>query len=122
MKIERFFYGMINGKIYLSKTDGVTKILSDQNFQFLRKLTPKDNDQWWFPVEQVISVSHIEEVDDDDGRTWVQNQTLLIQIYDYIELTKPTELFQNFFEPILDAPPEKLKPINMHALKPLKLG
>jgi len=113
MKIERFFYGMINGKIILLKTNGVNAILSDDNFQFLRKLTPKDNNQWWLPAEQIVALSHVEEVDDDNGRTWVQNQTLLIPIHDYIKLTKPHEIFNVFFKPVLHKPPDTFEPIKI---------
>lgn len=113
MKIERFFYGMVDSKIILLKTKRVNEILSDENFQFLRNLTPEDNNQWWLPAEQIVALSHIEAVDDDNGRTWVQNQTLLIPIRDYIKLTKPHEIFHRFFESVLDKAPEVFDPITI---------
>ena len=113
MKIERFFYGMIDGKIILLKTNGLNKILSDRNFQFLRKLTPEDKNQWWLPAEQIVALSHVETVEDDNGRTWVQNQTLLIPIHDYINLTKPEEVFHKYFEPTFQKSPEIFEPIEV---------
>lgn len=104
---------MIDGKIVLLKTDRVSQILSDANLQFLRKLTLVDASEWWFPIEQVVSVSRIEKVNDGDGRTWVQNQTLLIPIHDYIELTKPRETFQQYFEATLTKLPETYEPIEV---------
>jgi len=117
MKIERFFYGMVNGKIILLKTKRVNEILSDENFQFLRRLTPNDNKQWWLPAEQIITLSHIEEINDGDGRAWVQNQTLLIPIQDYIKLTKPHEIFCRFFEPALHELPKTFESITLTALE-----
>jgi len=113
MKIERFFYGMVDGKIILLKTARVNNILSDENFQFLRKLSPKDNNQWWLPTEQVVALSHVQEVKDNNGRSWVQNTTLLIPIHDYIRLTKPNEVFSKFFETVLTKPPENFEPVTL---------
>lgn len=114
MKIERFLYGMIDGKIYLLKTNGVNKLLSDKNFQYLRNLKEEDSDKYlWLPTEQVIALPHIKTVSDDNGRTWVQNQTLLIPIHDYIKLTKPHEIFHKFFESVLNKPPEVFERIKV---------
>lgn len=114
MKIQRFLYGMFDGKICLLKTDGVNKILSDKNFQYLRNLQPEDSDKYlWLPTEQVVALPHIETVSDKDGRTWVQNQTLLIPIHDYIQLTNPIQALSKFFLPILDQPPESLEPLKV---------
>ncbi len=105
MKVEAFFYGMIKGKIVLLKTDSVTNIISDSSFQFLRKLTPQDNNVWWLPTEQIVAISKIIEIDDNDGRTWVQNETFLVPISDYLKLTNPQSIFQKFFEiPVNDLP------------------
>ena len=113
MKIERFFYGMVDGKIILLKTDRVNEILSDANFQFLRKLTADDVNEWWLPAEQIVALSHIETVNDDNGRTWVQNQTLLIPIHDYIKLTKPHNLFHRFFDPVILDTPKTFEALNI---------
>lgn len=114
MRIQRFLYGMFDGKICLLKTDGVNNILSDTNFQKLRKLTPEDSDKYlWLPTEQVVALPHIETVEDDDGRTWVQNQTLLIPIHDYIQLTNPIQLLSKFFLPVLAEVPKSLEPLEV---------
>jgi hypothetical protein len=82
VKVERFLYGMFNGKIYLLKTEGVNNLLSDKNFQFLRNLREEDSDKYlWLPTEQIVALPHIVKVEDDNGRSWVQNQTLLIKIF-----------------------------------------
>lgn len=112
MKIERFVYGMFNGKIYLLKTDGVDKILSYKNFYYLKNLTEMDNNKYlWLPTEQVVAVPHVTKVEDGDGRTWVQNQTLLIKIHDYLQLTNPHLTLAQFFLPLSDELPESFNPI-----------
>lgn len=105
MKIEHFLYGMFNGKIHLFKSPGVNKLLSDKNFQYLRKLNIKDSDHYlWLPTEQIIALPHIEEVSDKDGREWVINHTLLIHIHDYIRLTNPLKHLSQFFFKSPDLP------------------
>jgi len=101
---------MIDGKIILLKTVRVNEIMSDTSLQFLRKLTHTDPTEWWLSTEQVVALSHIEKVQDGDGRSWVQNQTLLIPIHDYIRLTRDN--FTKYFEPILNKLPEIFEPIN----------
>ena len=114
MKVERFLYGMFDGKICLLKTDGVNKLLSDKNFQWLRNLRVEDSDKYlWLPTEQVVALPHIEKVSDENGRDWVQNQTLLIPIHDYIQCTNPYKLLSKFFLPILDELPGELEPIQV---------
>ena len=113
MKIQRFFYGMVKGKIMLFKTEGVNHILSDANFQFLRKLTPQDNNAWWLPTEQVVAISNIQTVHDNDGRKWVQNETLLIPINDYIKLTKPHEKLGLLFQKTLNEEPKSYETITI---------
>ena len=105
---------MFNGKIHLLKTNGVNDLLSDKNFQFLRNLSEENSDKYlWLPTEQIIALPHIITVADDNGRMWVQNQTLLINIHDYLQLTNPYQLFSKFFLPPLDELPEKLEPIEV---------
>lgn len=113
MKIQRFFYGMVQDKIVLLKTEGVNAILSDASLQFLRQLTPNDNKEWWLPTEQIVALCHIEEVEDGNGRTWVQNQTLLIPIHDYIRLTQPHTFFHEYFEPTWEETPKKFESIEV---------
>jgi hypothetical protein len=114
MKIERFIYGMFNDKILLLKTDGLNQVLSDRNFQRLRNLTPEDSDKYlWLPTEQLIALPHIKTVEDKNGRTFVQNETLLIRIHDYIHLSNPNQLLSPFFNGNWEKIPEKLEPINI---------
>jgi hypothetical protein len=98
MKIERIFYGMIKGRIILQKTAGVNKLLSDANITYIRNLTVKDSDRYlYFKNEQVIALPKIINVfDEKSKRSWVQNETRLIAVHDYFELTNPSKvLFQN---------------------------
>jgi hypothetical protein len=115
MKIERFLCGMFgDGKIYLLKTDGLNDVLTDKNFQYLRNLTLEYSDKYlWLPTEQVVALPHIENVEDDNGRTWVQNQTLLIPIHDYLQLTNPHQLLSKYFLPLLKEPPESLESLKV---------
>ena len=114
MKIERFLYGMFNGKIYLLKTEGLNTVLSDKNFQFLRNLKEEDSGKYlWLPTEQLIALPDIVTVKDDDGRTWVQNETFLIKIHDYLQLTKPNELLSKHHVLPLEELPESLEPLKI---------
>jgi len=114
MKIERFLYGMIDGKIWLLKTDGLNAILSDKNFQRLRDLTEEDNEQYlWLPTEQLVAFPHITIVTDKDGRSFVQNETLLIGIHDYIQLSDPKRLLAPYFNSEWKSVPEKLEPLTI---------
>ena len=92
-------------------------MLSEKNFQYLRNLKEEDCDKYlWLPTEQIIALPHIITVTDDNGRTWVQNQTLLIKIHDYLQLTDPYKLFSKFFLPSLGDLPENFEPIEIETL------
>jgi len=107
---------MINGKIYLFTTNGVSDLLSDKNFQKLRTLREEDSDKYlWLPTEQVVAFPHIVTVEDQNGRTWVQNETLLIKIHDYIQLTNPNHLLSKFFSIPYETLPEKFEPLKVTA-------
>jgi hypothetical protein len=114
MKIERFFYGMIDGKIYQFKTDYLRAVLSDKNFEALRNVTEEDSDKYlWFPSQQLVALPRIITVADKDGRTWVQNQTLLIGIHDYLHMTNPSKHLSGFFVPELTEVPEVFEPLEV---------
>ena len=91
MKIERILYGMetTTGKIALLKTPGVNNMLSFKNIEYIRNLKPADSHRYlWFKTEQTIAYPVIIDVADQDpkhgGRTWVQNQTFLVNIHEFI--------------------------------------
>ncbi len=119
MNIERFQYGMFDdGKICLFKTDGLNAILTDKNFQKLRNLTLEDSDKYlWLPTEQLIALPHITTTHDKDGRTFIQNETLLIHIHDYIRLTNPNQVLSQYFNSKWKSIPEKLEPITLEVPK-----
>ncbi len=99
MKIEHFFFGMVDEKINMWKSDGVNNLISDQNLQFLRTLSLEDSDRYfWLPTEQVIALPHIVQVTDKAGRDFIQNHTLLLTIHQYLQLTNPFSLLKPFFE------------------------
>jgi len=113
MKIHHFLYGMINGKIVLYKTDQVNQLLTDKNFQILRGLTAEDSDKYlWLPTEQIVALPHIISVNDNNGRSWVLNHTLLIPIHDYLKLTNANKLLSHLFitQPI---EPAKFEPLTI---------
>lgn len=113
--IEQFLYGMFQGKISLLKTDGVNKILSDKNFQILRNLKMEDSDKYlWLPTEQIVALPRIVNVEDSNGRSWVQNHTILIPIHEYIQQTDPKKIFSKFFLPPLEEIPKNLEPIKVN--------
>ena len=113
MKIERFKYGMFDdGKVWMPKTDGLNAILSDKNFQRLRELKVEDNEKYlWLPTEQLVAFPRISIVSDEDGRTFVRNETLLIGIHDYLRLSDPKRLLSPYFSSEWKSVPEKLEPI-----------
>jgi hypothetical protein len=114
---------MFNGRVELAKTNGVNQILSDQNFQFLRDLTLEDSDTYlWLPTEQIVALPHITTVQDKDGRTFVQNETFLIPIHDYIQLTNPTKIFSPHFHSNQQSIPEKLEPLEIDISNPKDTG
>jgi hypothetical protein len=91
MKIERILYGMQtgDGKIALLKTAGVNNLLSFKNIEYIKNLKPADSRRYlWFKTEQTIAYPIIIEVADKDpkhgGRTWVQNQTFLVNIHEFL--------------------------------------
>ena len=91
MKIERILYGMetTTGKIALLKTPGVNNMLSFKNIEYIRNLKSADSHRYlWFKTEQTIAYPVIIDVADQDpkhgGRTWVQNQTFLVNIHEFI--------------------------------------
>lgn len=115
MKIERFFYGMIDGKICQLKTDYLRAVLSDKNFEALRKVTEEDSNKYlWFPSQQLVALPHITAVADEDGRTWVQNQTLFIGIHDYLHMTDPNKYLSKFFASELKEVPELFEPLEVN--------
>ena len=94
MKVERILYGMetATGKIALLKTPGVNNLLTFKNQEYIRNLKPQDSNQYlWFKTEQTIAYPVIITVADQDpkhgGRTWVQNQTFLVNIHEFISHT-----------------------------------
>ena len=99
MSIEHFFYGLLDGKIVYLKSNGVNDLISDKNLQRLRTLTIKDSEHYlWLPTEQVIALPHITETADQFGRKCIQNQTLLIPVHEYIQQSKPYQIFAEWFK------------------------
>ena len=122
MKIERILYGMqaANGKISLLKTSGVNNLLSYKNIEYIKKLKPEDSYKYlWFKQEQTIAYPVIIDVADKDpkhgGRTWVQNQTYLVNIHEFITyfLNNGSNPFQQFILPEQDVFPDNFEPLNI---------
>jgi hypothetical protein len=106
---------MIDGKIRQFKTDFLRAVLSDKNFEALRKVTEEDSDKYlWFPSQQLVALPHIITVSDKDGRTWVQNQTLFMGIHDYLHMTRPSKYLSKFFVPELIEIPESFEPLEVN--------
>lgn len=122
MKVERIIYGMqtADGKISLLKTPGVNNLLNFKNIEYVKNLKPADSRRYlWFKTEQTIAYPVIIEVADKDpkhgGRTWVQNQTFLVNIHEYLTHTlggKNGNPFEPFVLPELATFPD-INPINI---------
>jgi hypothetical protein len=122
MKVERILYGMQtgDGKISLLKTAGVNNLLSFKNLEYIRNLKTKDSRQYlWFKTEQTIAYPIIIDVADKDpkhgGRTWVQNQTYLVNIHEFIShvLGNGGNPFEKLVMPELEKFPDSFESINV---------
>lgn len=120
MKIERILYGMqtANGKIALLKTPGVNNLLTYKNIEYIRNLKPADSYQYlWFKTEQTIAYPIIINVEDKDpkhgGRTWVQNQTFLVNIHEFLTqiFNNGTNPFTSLILPELEVFPDVFEPL-----------
>ena len=121
MKVERLLYGMQtgDGKIALLKTPGVNNLLSFKQIEYIKGLTPKDSRQYlWFKDAQTIAYPIIIDVADKDpkhgGRTWVQNQTFLVNIHEFLTYTlNGKNPFEPLIQPELETFPDQLDPLTV---------
>ena len=122
MKVERVLYGMqtSDGKIWLRLTDGARELLTQKSLDYLRQLRPKDSGKYlWFKTEQTIAYPIVYTVQDKDpehgGRTWVQNQTFLVGIHDFLThyLNNGANPFGSLVLPELEEFPEFIEPLNI---------
>lgn len=91
MKIECILCGMqtSNGKILAKYTDGVVDMLMPKSRDVVKSWRVQDSRKpKIFKTEQVLAYPVIIEVADKDpahgGRTWIQNQTYLVNIPEFI--------------------------------------
>jgi hypothetical protein len=124
MKIERIIYGMQtgDGKIFVVKTAGVNSLLTTQSFERIKKLTSADSHCYLhFPTERTLAYSIIIDVADKDpkhgGRTWVQNQTFLVSIKDFLDYTQsgknPFAAFDALVQPSYSQFPQFFEAVNV---------
>ena len=122
MKIERLLYGMqtSDGKIELRLTPGVRNLITQKNIDYIKNLKPKDSGKpLWLKTEQAIAYPVIIEVadkhPDHGGRTWVQNQTFLVGIHDFIShvINNGSNPFQPYVLPEQEKFPESFDPISV---------
>ncbi len=117
MKVERVFYGMVNGKIDELTTAGARNLISYKNLEYLRTLKPEEfrkGKHLWMPTEQTVAYVVAREVVDKregkGGRSWVQIQTFLVNIHDYLESTAK-QVFEPYIMPELEEWPRQFDPI-----------
>lgn len=98
------------GKYIFLKSDGVTRLLSDANIQWLRQKKENNKEPYWLPTEQVVAIQYITKtvVSDREG---IWNHTILIPIDEYIRRTNPYKLFSKYFITENMKAPISLKPI-----------
>jgi hypothetical protein len=121
MKIERILYGMqtADGKIALLKTPGVNNLLTFKNIEYVKNLKPADSHRYlWFKTEQTIAYPVIIEVADKDpkhgGRTWVQNQTFLVNIHEFLNYAlSGKNPFEVLIQPELEKFPDQFDPVTV---------
>jgi hypothetical protein len=109
-----------DGKIAMLKTAGVNNLLTFKNIEYVRNLKPSDSRRYlWFKTEQTIAYPVIIDVADKDpkhgGRTWVQNQTYLVNIHDFLThiINGSGNPFEQLITPELEQFPESFEPINI---------
>jgi hypothetical protein len=121
MRIERILYGMqtSDGRIISKYTDGVMRMLQPKSRDIIKGLKPEDSHRYlWFKTEQTLAYPVIIEVTDKDpshgGRTWVQNQTFLVNIHDFINhyLTTASNPFTQHLLPEQEKFPDVFEPLN----------
>lgn len=115
MKIERLYYGMFTGtgKIGLMLTPKVRSLVQPQNIEYIKALQPEQSKRYlWLPSEQVVAYPVVTEVKDEregmGNRPWVQNQTFIMTVHDYISATQQQSFLSlvepHILEPLEDYP------------------
>ena len=124
MIVERILYGMqtADGKIFTkySNESRIQQMLMPKSRALIHSLKPKDSGKYlWFKTEQTIAYPIIREVTDQHpdhgGRTWVQNQTFLVGIHDFLThyLNNSANPFESLMLPELEEFPEFIEPLNI---------
>ena len=95
--IEAFIFGMFDGTIIFMKSPGVNGLVSSQNQMFIRNLPIGESGKYlWLPTEQVVAYPTIKKVADNNGRDFIQNQTLLVPIHDYLRITNANQTLSKY--------------------------
>lgn len=118
MLVEHFIYGYVPKNGYrLVKSRGVTRLLSDTQLQYLSHMGDRATEltysQFWFPDSDVLAISKITPVKDEYHRDAVWNHTLLVNMRDYLEYTKPSHVFDAYFLPQQTTLSNPLPPIEV---------
>jgi|WetSurMetagenome_2_1015567.scaffolds.fasta_scaffold189616_1 hypothetical protein len=124
MKIERILYGMqtSDGKIAFLKTSGVNTLLQFKSIEYIRTLKPKDSKQrLYFKTEGTLAYPYVVEVadkhPDHGGRTWVQNQTFLVTINDFLDYVQagknPFQIFEGLIQQSYEQFPQFFEAVNV---------
>lgn len=96
MICEHFIYALRSEGYKLLKTNGVNKLIGDQNLKQLIHCGDNlalNQDAWlvhYWPEEKLLSYSHIKRAQDKYGRNGLSNHTFLVPIR---ELISPLESF-----------------------------
>jgi hypothetical protein len=108
IKCEHFIYGLHQRRgIQLYKSKGLTKLVNDDNLQFLCHVGDNAVEETYFQIwlpgdNPVLAVSKVHPAKDEYGRNGVWNHTIVIDINDYVKLTQPHNLFASHFIKALD--------------------
>jgi hypothetical protein len=70
------------------------------------RITPKPN-------ENIVAVSYLKPVNDDMNRSSIWNHTIIISVYNILELIDLSKVLAPYFIKELADPPEKLEPIEI---------
>ena len=89
MRAEHFVYGLFNGVGYKTlQTSRVDKLLTEQNFERLKRLPAADVVYvHWLDTENIVAITQVREAKDEFNRKGIWNHTILVPITEYLSYT-----------------------------------
>jgi hypothetical protein len=117
LQCEHFIYALFPHDGYeLIKSPRADKILSEDNFRFLMGLgngiKEERTEQFWFPTEQILAVSYLCPVKDEQARQGFWNHTILVRSRDLAD-----EVLKSAIHPMEKLPSSPLECLMLKSLQ-----